>query len=98
MQIMPKDSSEEEQRKAKCNTASDEDSIFADKWKTLYRPLPKAVYDVVKEIEDLVGIEIGNLSSENRSMGQSVAVWSILTHFMNEHIEELKQTAKDWKE
>jgi hypothetical protein len=71
--------------------------IFSgDPWRTLYRPLPKDVYDAVKQCEDMIGIEIGNMSSENRSMGQSVAVWTILTQFLLEKSEELKAKAREW--
>ena len=69
-----------------------------DEWRTLYRPLPKDVYDAIKQSEDLIGVEIGNMSSEGRSMGQSVAVWTILTQFLIEKSEELKAKAREWKE
>jgi hypothetical protein len=70
----------------------------ADEWRTLFRPLPKDIYDAIKQCEDLIGIEIGNVSSENRSMGQSVAVWTILTQFLIENIEELKIKAREFVE
>ena len=76
-----------------------EEPIFgADEWRTLYRPLPKDVYEAIKIAEDLVGVEIGNMSSDGRSMGQSVAIWSIITHFLNDNSEALKQTAREWKD
>ena len=77
---------------------SDEPIFGADEWRTLYRPLPKDVYDAVKQIEDMVGAEIGNTSSENRSMGQSVSVWIVITQFLFEKSEELKAKAREWKE
>jgi hypothetical protein len=78
------------------NLMSDEPIFGADEWRTLYRPLPKDVYDAVKQCEDAVGVEIGNLHPDSRSMGQSVAVWSIITFFLIQNIEELKQTAREW--
>ena len=77
---------------------SDAPIFGADEWRTLYRPLPKDVYEAIKIAEDAVGVEIGNMSSDGRSMGQSVAIWSILTHFLSENSEALKQTAREWKE
>ena len=93
---MQEDSSIEQEHISKRDSSSEEDSLFADKWKTLYRPLPKAVYDAVKMSEDLVGVEIGNLSSENRSMGSSVAIWTILTQFLIENVDALRAKAKEW--
>lgn len=69
----------------------------ADEWRTLYRPLPKDVKDAVTEIEDMIGAEIGNLSS-TRSMGQSVAVWTILTQFLIENAEALREKAREWRD
>jgi hypothetical protein len=69
-----------------------------DEWKTLHRPLPKDVYEAVKMAEDLVGVEIGNKSSEGRSMGQSVTVWTIITQFLIENSEALKAKAKEWND
>jgi hypothetical protein len=48
--------------------------------------------------EDAVGVEIGNKSSEGRSMGKSVAVWTIITQFLIENSEALKAKAKEWNE
>jgi hypothetical protein len=77
---------------------SDAPIFGADEWRTLYRPLPKDVYDAVKMAEDLIGVEIGNASPDSRSMGFSVQIWSILTHFLTQHSEELKQMAREWTE
>lgn len=76
--------------------SSDAPIFGKDEWRTLFRPLPKDVYDAVKQSEDLVGVEIGNLSSENRSMGASVAIWTILTQFLIENVDALKAKAKEW--
>jgi hypothetical protein len=79
---------------------SDDDPIFdaKDPWRTLHRPLPKPIYDIVTGIENIVGETLGNISADNRSMGVSVAVWTVIAMFLIENREGLKAKALEWKE
>lgn len=70
-----------------------ENVIDADEWRTIKRVLPRDLYMEWMDFEAVVGEEIGS----SVSLGASVAIWSILTHLVREHKEELRQLAREWR-
>ena len=76
---------------------SDTEVIVTDDkaWATLKRVLPRDLYNIVKDSEQLVGEEIGNIGE---GVGGSIQIWIVITRLLYEHREELRQLAKDFVE
>jgi hypothetical protein len=67
--------------------------VAEDEWRTFKRVLPRDVHELLKSFEADVAHEIG---TGLVGIGGSVQIWSIITRFLDEHREALKQMAKEW--
>ena len=67
--------------------------VAEDEWRTFKRVLPRDVHELLKSFEADVADEI---RTSAQGIGGSVQVWSVITRFLDEHREALRQMAKEW--
>lgn len=69
--------------------------VAADEWRTFRRVLPRDVHELLKSFEADVARELG---TSGEGLGGSVAIWTVISRFLDIHREELQELAREFVE